>query len=118
MRGEGFSLDDVSFATTRTAAEGDALDVRLTARAALPHVGFARTDRPTDAPEPASHRDVWWDGTTATPTPVYAASDVEARHARIAGPAIVAGDITTVCVPPGWALERDAHDQQFLTREA
>lgn len=118
MRGEGFPLDEVRFATTRAAAADDAVDVRLTARAALPHVSFVASERPTDAPAPTGTRDVHWDGTAATPTPVYAAVDVEARHARIAGPAIVAGEITTVCVPPGWALERDAYDQLFLTREA
>lgn len=117
MRGEGFSLDDVSFATTQSAAGDDAIDVRLTARAALPHIAFTRVARPTDPPEPASRRDIWWDGEAATPTPIYAAADVDACHARIAGPAIVAGDIVTVCVPPGWTLERDTYDQLFLTRE-
>lgn len=117
MRGEGFSLDDVSFAGTRAAGENGAIDVRLTARAALPHIAFTQVDRPTDPPAPTSSREVWWDGQAAVTTPVFAAADVDARHARIEGPAIVAGDIVTVCVPPGWTLERDTYDQLFLTRE-
>jgi N-methylhydantoinase A/oxoprolinase/acetone carboxylase beta subunit len=118
MRGEGFSLDDVTFATTRSPADNGAVDVGLTARAALPHIAFTAAKRPTDVPAPTSTREVWWDGAGATPTPIYAAADVDAREARIAGPAIVAGDIVTVCVPPGWALEHDPYDQSFLTREA
>lgn len=117
MRGEGFSLDDVTFAATQTAVDGHGVDVRVTARAALPHVGFTAQTRPAEPPQPTATRDVWWDATAPTATPVYASADVEARHARIAGPAIVAGDIVTVCVPPGWTLERDTYDQLFLTRE-
>jgi N-methylhydantoinase A len=118
MRGEGFSLDDVTFQTTRTSADDGTVDVGLTARAALPHIAFDVRERPATAPAPAASRDVWWDGEQPTRTPVYSAAAVDATHARIAGPAIVAGDIVTVCVPPGWALERDEYDQSFLTREA
>lgn len=118
MRGEGFSLDDVTFAVTRSPAAGGTVDVGLTARAALPHVGFPSAARPATAPEPVSTREVWWDGQRAVPTPVFTADAVAATSAPISGPAIVAGDIVTVCVPPGWTLQRDQFDQSFLTREA
>ncbi|EHN12894.1 Acetophenone carboxylase subunit Apc1 [Patulibacter medicamentivorans] len=118
MRGEGFSLDDVVLDVARGEDDEGRLTVGLTARAPLPHLAFAATERPTDPPTPSGERDVWWDGTAPRRTPIYADADVRARNARIAGPAIVAGDIVTVCVPPGWALERDAFDQSFLTREA
>ncbi|WP_205697127.1 hydantoinase/oxoprolinase family protein [Conexibacter sp. SYSU D00693] len=118
MRGEGFSLDDVTFTAARSTVEEGTVEVALVARAALPHIGFPEQERPTEPPAPASTREVFWDGERPTPTPVFAAEAVEATRARIAGPAIVAGDIVTVCVPPGWTLERDQHDQSFLTREA
>lgn len=118
MRGEGFSLDDVTFAVTSSPADGDTVGVALTAKAALPHVGFPAAQQPATAPEPASTRKVWWDGETATATPVYRTDAVAQTTAPITGPAIVAGDIVTVCVPPGWTLQRDQYDQSFLTREA
>jgi N-methylhydantoinase A/oxoprolinase/acetone carboxylase beta subunit len=61
---------------------------------------------------------VWWSASEGTDTPIFAAAEFERVRARVSGPAIVAGDISTVCVPQGWALERDAYDQYFLTREA
>jgi N-methylhydantoinase A/oxoprolinase/acetone carboxylase beta subunit len=118
MRGEGFSLDDVTFTVARSTVEDGAVEVVLIARAPLPHIGFPAHDRPGEAPAPIGTRDVWWAGERAVPTPIHAADAVAATSARIVGPAIVAGEIETVCVPPGWVLERDQYDQSILNREA
>jgi N-methylhydantoinase A/oxoprolinase/acetone carboxylase beta subunit len=117
MRGEGFSVEDVEIVCERNPVEG-AIEVTLAARAPLPHITLEARERPSEPPEPTGSRLVWWFASGATDTPLYDATAVEERHARIHGPAIVAGEITTICVPPGWVLERDRYDQLFLTGEA
>jgi N-methylhydantoinase A/oxoprolinase/acetone carboxylase beta subunit len=118
MRGEGFSLDDVSISIARTTLADGAEELQLTASAPLPRATFAAHERPSEPPAPVGRRAVWWSASEGTDTPIFAAAEFERVRARVSGPAIVAGDISTVCVPQGWALERDAYDQYFLTREA
>jgi N-methylhydantoinase A/oxoprolinase/acetone carboxylase beta subunit len=118
MRGEGFSLDDVSISIAREPLADGEEELALTASAPLPKAAFAAQERPSELPPPVGSRAVWWSEAEATDTPIFAARELEQAHTRVPGPAIVAGDISTVCVPRGWTLERDVYDQYFLTREA
>jgi N-methylhydantoinase A/oxoprolinase/acetone carboxylase beta subunit len=49
-------------------------------------------------------------------TPVYAMSALRAGH-RIAAPALVESEDTTIVVAPGWALETDERGAMVLKRE-
>ncbi|WP_320669487.1 hydantoinase/oxoprolinase family protein [Patulibacter defluvii] len=118
MRGEGFALDEIALTSERGSDDDGRRTLSVVARAALPHPPLEAVERPTDLPEPVAVRDVWWDAEAARATPVHDAEAIAARQVAITGPAIVAGDIVTVCVPPGWRFEHDPFAQSFLTREA
>lgn len=97
--------------------DADAAAVEMIARGRLRHVTLDAVERPSEPPEPIERRPVRWSVGVDADTAIYAAQDVDGRQPRIAGPAIVAGEIVTIGVPPGWVLTRDRHDQFFLTHE-
>jgi N-methylhydantoinase A/oxoprolinase/acetone carboxylase beta subunit len=72
-----------------------------------------RADAPADAAEPSSRREVHWPEKGAIDTPIYDGS-LLASGQVIDGPAVIELAYTTVPVPPGQRLTRDAATDNLL----
>lgn len=94
--------------------EVELLTCRLLASSAPAPFGLPQDAPVSGAPVPARTRSVSWGDDTAE-TPVYRADELRPGH-TFAGPAIVEAELTTVAVPPGWALEVDAYRNYVLER--
>jgi N-methylhydantoinase A len=74
-------------------------------------------ERPTAGkPEPAGHRDVWFEDDGPVRTPVYARDELRAGD-EFTGPAVVEEYGSTVPVHPGFAARVDRGGNLILTRE-
>ncbi|HVA34513.1 MAG TPA: hydantoinase/oxoprolinase family protein [Candidatus Baltobacteraceae bacterium] len=129
MTGEGFALEDVALRIEaefeRESTEVEAgFDMEIAAIAGLlleragdrkifaltviavsivPHWTPAAVAPATSAAREKGRRPVYWDGTTATPTPIFERDALAPGH-HIEGPAIVEGADTTYAVPARWNL--------------
>jgi N-methylhydantoinase A len=106
------------YATTYGYATGEALElvnVRLVATGVRPHrLDFRAVRVATEAPVPATHRLVSFERRVpARETPVLGRESVTASGQ--AGPLIVESYDSTVVVPPGWTVRRDAVDNLLIT---
>jgi N-methylhydantoinase A len=72
-----------------------------------------RADAPAEAAEPLSRREVHWPEKGPIDTPIYDGS-VLASGQVIDGPAVIELAYTTVPVPPGQRLTRDADTDNLL----
>ncbi|MCX8133106.1 MAG: hydantoinase/oxoprolinase family protein [Roseococcus sp.] len=59
-------------------------------------------------PEPFAVDPCWFAPGPPTPTPRYARAALAPPH-RVAGPAVIEDEWSTILVPPGWAATPDAH---------
>ena len=106
------------YATTYGYATGEALElvnVRLVATGVRPHrLDFRAVRVATGAPVPATHRLVSFERRApARETPVLGRESVTASGQT--GPLIVESYDSTVVVPPGWTVRRDAVDNLLIT---
>ncbi len=95
------------------AAEVHIVNLRLVVAGSTARPNFVEQKQVTGEPVPEKHIDVWHDG-AAGRWPLYRRDALQHGH-RLAGPAVVAQDDTTICIPAGFDGEVDAHGNLMLS---
>ena len=88
----------------------------LRVRASLPSSVAPREEPAPDTAEPFAVDPCWFDAEAAVATPRHARSELPVG-AEIEGPAIVEDAWSTIVLPPGWRLARDAHGNLFMRED-
>lgn len=99
-------------------AEIEVLELRLRIAGALPSPVMGALAPPAAAgpPRPTGHRDIRFDGAAHPRAPVFARDALPAGH-RLAGPAIIEQDDTTILVPPGFVATTEPSGDILMLRE-
>ncbi|MBM3598940.1 MAG: hydantoinase/oxoprolinase family protein [Alphaproteobacteria bacterium] len=90
------------------------VNLRLVIAGALPKPKFARLRKSTRPPKPAKQIEVRFDGKRHK-VPLYHRADLLAGQ-KLKGPAVIAQDDATTCVPPGFAGTVAAHGDIILSK--
>ena len=100
----------------RRHAEGDVqfVNVCLTLVGKVPAVRHARLPEAAGEPEPITNARTWFHGRAHDGAPCYDRDALRAGH-RLAGPAVVAGQDSTIVIPPGWTAVCDPYGNLVLT---
>jgi N-methylhydantoinase A len=93
-------------------AEIQIVNLRLVIVGATPQPTFPTTPRQTSTPRILNNIEVWYDGSMQT-MQLFLRDDLLHGH-RLAGPAIIAQEDTTICIPAGFSGEVDAHGNLHL----
>ena len=88
------------------------VNLRLVITGATPTPQFPTLPRAAGMPIADRHVPVWYDG-RSRPMPLYVRDALLHGH-RLAGPAIIAQEDTTICIPAGFAGEVDGHGNLHL----
>jgi len=94
------------------AADVHLVNLRLVIAGATPRPEFPTLPRAPDAPVPEREVTVWYDGRNQT-MPLFLRDALLHGH-RLDGPAIVAQEDTTICIPGGFAGTVDGHGNIHL----
>jgi N-methylhydantoinase A len=97
------------------AAEVQIVNLRLVISGTTTRPRFVEQKRAVGAPECEKQIEVRFDGATSR-WPLYRRDAVRHGHA-LAGPAVIAQDDTTICIPAGFAGTVDAHGNLLLVWE-
>ncbi|MEJ1976422.1 MAG: hydantoinase/oxoprolinase family protein [Acetobacteraceae bacterium] len=87
-------------------AEVQIVNLRLVVVGATVKPSFAASPRVEGAPAPLRMVEVWYDGASRA-MPLYLRDALQHGH-RLSGPAIIAQEDTTICIPAGFAGQVDA----------
>jgi N-methylhydantoinase A len=101
-------LYDFSDAT----ADVQIINLRLVIAGATARPEFVEEPRITGEPVPEKRIDVWYDGESMS-LPLYRREALHHGH-RLTGPAVIAQEDTTICIPAGFAGAIDAHGNLHL----
>ncbi|HTZ79992.1 MAG TPA: hydantoinase/oxoprolinase family protein [Stellaceae bacterium] len=97
------------------AAHVHIVNLRLVVAGATPHPIFPVLPRAEGTLKSEMEVPVWYDGASRL-TPLYRRETMQTGH-RLTGPAIIAQDDTTICIPTGFSGEVDEHGNLHLTRQ-
>jgi N-methylhydantoinase A len=104
------------YAFSDAAAAARIVNLRLVIAGRLPKPKFARLRRTTKPPKPVKRIEVFFDGKRHK-VPLFLRGDLLAGQ-RFKGPAVIAQDDCTTCVPGGFAGSVDGFGNILLTRRA
>jgi N-methylhydantoinase A len=101
----------------RRHAEGDVqiVNVLLTVIGRVQAVRHPELARVEGAPEPIMRARTWFRGHPVDDCPCYSRETIRAGH-RWQGPSVVAGQDSTLVVPPGWNVACDTYGNLLITR--
>jgi N-methylhydantoinase A len=94
------------------AAEIQIVNLRLVIVGATPQPAFPTIPRQTSTPRRGHDVEVWYDGSMQI-MQLFLRDDLLHGH-RLSGPAIIAQEDTTICIPAGFSGEVDAHGNLHL----
>jgi N-methylhydantoinase A len=97
-------------------AEVQIVNLRLVIAGATVPPAFVEMPRAAGAPRPEKQIEAWSDGAVRR-MPLYLREALHPGH-RLSGPAVIAQEDTTVCVPAGFAGAVDGYGNLHLTRAA
>jgi N-methylhydantoinase A len=101
----------------RRHSEGDVqvVNLLLTVIGRVQAVRHPELERVESAPEPIMRARTWFRGRPVDDCPCYSREAIRAGQ-RFEGPAVVAGQDSTLVVPPGWSVECDTYGNLLITR--
>ena len=94
------------------AAEVQIINLRLVIAGATARPEFVEQKKVTGEPVPEKRIDVWYDGESRN-LPLYRREALQHGHC-LDGPAVIAQEDTTICIPAGFAGSIDAHGNLHL----
>ena len=97
------------------AAAVQIVNLRLVIAGATQHPEFVPLPRAAGEPRPEEQVEVWHDGALRS-VPLYLRDALQHGHG-IRGPAVIAQEDTTICIPAGFAGSVDAHGNLHLRRD-